>query len=159
MALWPFCVPPPLLCFVSHITQNQQLIQSFCLFVFPSEELYASEWQDGTHCYVSLRDCFDWQLSMADFLTDVIPLTLSLLWLLKVLFCRFQASFFYPPEGVFFVCSNPFCLCCWAGWLNVIECIGQHTSHLSDESSSRILSHCIIDEPDESHEGTFAVFN
>lgn len=104
----------------------------------------------------SLRDCFDWQPSMADFFDRRYSFDFIFIVAVKSLFCPFQASFFSAIRG--FLCLLESILSSWlTDWLSgIAECCWMHrAAHRSDEPSSHILTHCVIYEPDESHEGTF----
>lgn len=134
VGLWPFCLPVLILCFPHNPESTAHSGFSFFCF-FPLKNYSCLSDKTAAEYFffrASLRDCFDWQLSMADFLTGIIPLTVSLLWLFKSLFCPLSGFSFYAIRGVFFVC-------CWAGWLNVIECICQLISHSCFKSYSDSL--------------------
>lgn len=104
--LWPFFLPVPPLCYVSHVTQNQQLIQASCLFVFfPLEScsICMSDKMEAEYILCScllgivLTDSPLWQILL---LTSVILLTLSLLCLLRVCFVPFRLPFSFCHKGV-----------------------------------------------------------
>lgn len=91
---------------------------------------------------------------VADFLTAVILLTLSLQWLLKVSFVLFRPFFchkgFSWPACIYLVFLTDEQL----SRMSLNESANAHHSTLMN-SHSPILTNCIIDELHESHEGIF----
>lgn len=96
LGLWP----QPTCCYVSHIAQNKQFIQSLCPFVFPSEGLYVSERQDSSRVFSLLHvsEGLSWVTALYGRFFDS-PCSFDFIFIVAVksLFCAFQAPLFFMP--------------------------------------------------------------